>query len=106
MADCGRDDAAKLLLIRGAAEFGFFLRVGQEAALDQHAGAVNVFHQINAVAFFAFSVAARVQGGDQPLLKQFRQLSAALCPGVKHLCAAVPAVGEIILMDAQQLFFS
>ena len=106
MTDRCRNDTAKLFLIRATAEFGFLLRVGQEAALDQHASAVNVFHQINAVAFLAFSVAAGVQRGDQFFLEQLRQLGAALCPGVKHLCAAVPAVGEIILMDAQQLFFS
>lgn len=46
MTDRGCNDAAKLFLIRAAAELGFLLHVGQKAAFDQHAGAVNALQQI------------------------------------------------------------
>ena len=56
------DDDADLLLIIFPAEQGFFLWIGQETALHQDAGAVDLFHQIDPFGLFDLPVAAGIDG--------------------------------------------
>ena len=59
-------------------------------------------HQIDSGGFFCLPAAVRVQRGHQICLQRLCQRLTALIFGEEHLRPMIPAVGEGILMDAQQ----
>ena len=63
---------------------------------------MDMFHQINAAAGLAFSVAARVKRCHKRILEGLRQRIASRIPAEKHLGTGIPAVREVVLVDAQK----
>ena len=102
LADRGRNDAAQLFLVLRASELRLLPRIGQESALDKDTCAADMLHEIDAAAFLAPAAAAGIQGRNKSGLQLTGKVLAALRPGKEDLCSAVPAVRELILVDAQQ----
>ncbi len=90
-------------LIAGILELDTLLGVGQKAALHQDGGTGDVVHQIDAVGDGLFHPAVpRLQAVFQVLLGQLGPGLAQGAVGVEDLGAVVLALGEKVLVDADE----
>ena len=100
--DRAADGGGKLLLIGVGLQALRFFIIGEEAALDQDAGAFDVLHQIDGLRRLALPVIRGVHILPKGLLDALRKRLAAVCLCKEHLRAAILGLLAVILMDADQ----